>query len=204
MTRSPRIPGLDASAKIRLAFIVLSGLLAFQNDAVAEVLPWMLLVLVLDLTIVASDSLVARPAVLNSMILALLCCSAAAAGAGYALAGPGAALLILVPAYHAGSKYGRFGFLLACVVATGAYQRPHIPAALEGLDGEGLDGEGLDGSGLGIPCVDTLGYRNPRGLPDGAVLVVGSGQSACQIAEELVLSGRDVVIACGRAPWFPR
>ncbi|HET7819915.1 MAG TPA: histidine kinase dimerization/phosphoacceptor domain-containing protein [Ornithinibacter sp.] len=121
MTRSRRIPGLDASAKIRLAFVVLSGLLAFQNDAVAEVLPWMLLVLVLDLTIVAIDSLVARPAVLNSMILVLLCCSAAAAGAGYALAGPGAALLILVPAYHAGSKYGRFGFLLACVVATGAY-----------------------------------------------------------------------------------
>ena len=80
------------------------------------------------------------------------------------------------------------------VVATGAYQRPHIPVGLEGLDG----------SGLGIPCVDTLGYRNPRGLPDGAVLVVGSGQSACQIAEELVLSGRDVVMACGRAPWFPR
>jgi putative flavoprotein involved in K+ transport len=80
------------------------------------------------------------------------------------------------------------------VVATGAYQRPHVPAALDGLDG----------SGLGIPCVDTLGYRNPRSLPDGAVLVVGSGQSACQIAEELVLSGRDVVMGCGRAPWFPR
>jgi putative flavoprotein involved in K+ transport len=36
------------------------------------------------------------------------------------------------------------------------------------------------------------------------VLVVGSGQSACQIAEELALSGRDVVMACGRAPWFHR
>ena len=75
----------------------------------------------LDLVIVALDSLVLRRGVLNSMVLTLLCCSAAAAGAGYALAGPGAALLILVPAYHAGSKYGRFGFLLACVVASGAY-----------------------------------------------------------------------------------
>ena len=34
---------------------------------------------------------------------------------------PGAALLILIPAYHAGSKYGRFGFLLTCVVAGAAF-----------------------------------------------------------------------------------
>ena len=49
VTRTPRIPGLDASAQIRLAFVVLSGLLAVNSDAIAEVLPWMLLVLVLDL-----------------------------------------------------------------------------------------------------------------------------------------------------------
>ena len=36
------------------------------------------------------------------------------------------------------------------------------------------------------------------------MLGVGSGQSACQIAEELVLAGREVVMACGRAPWFYR
>jgi len=36
------------------------------------------------------------------------------------------------------------------------------------------------------------------------VLVVGSGQSGCQIAEELHEAGRDVVVACGRAPWLPR
>jgi putative flavoprotein involved in K+ transport len=34
--------------------------------------------------------------------------------------------------------------------------------------------------------------------------VVGSGQSGCQIAEELQLAGRDVVLACGRAPWAAR
>jgi putative flavoprotein involved in K+ transport len=55
-----------------------------------------------------------------------------------------------------------------------------------------------------VPCIDVLGYRNPGALPDGPVLVVGRGQSACQIAEELALSGRDVVMACGRAPWFLR
>jgi putative flavoprotein involved in K+ transport len=77
------------------------------------------------------------------------------------------------------------------VVATGAYQRAHRPAAVEALPS-------------GLACVDVSQYRNPAGLPDGTVLVVGSGQSACQIAEELALAGRDVVMACGRAPWFPR
>jgi putative flavoprotein involved in K+ transport len=36
------------------------------------------------------------------------------------------------------------------------------------------------------------------------VLVVGSGQTGCQIAEELHEAGRDVFLACGRAPWVPR
>ena len=35
-------------------------------------------------------------------------------------------------------------------------------------------------------------YRNPAALPDGAVLVVGGGQSGGQITEELVLAGRSV------------
>lgn len=104
-----------------------------------------------------------------------------------------------VPVHRLGTRSG--GFELSTddgtirsrvvVVATGAYQRPLRPAAVAGLSPD-------------VPCVDVLGYRNPDGLPDGAVLVVGSGQSACQIAEELVLSGRDVVMACGRAPWFLR
>jgi len=33
---------------------------------------------------------------------------------------------------------------------------------------------------------------------------VGSGQSGCQVAEELAEAGREVVLACGRAPWMPR
>ena len=48
--------------------------------------------------------------------------SAAAAGAGYALGRAGRRRsLILIPAYHAGSRYGRFGFLLTCVVASAAF-----------------------------------------------------------------------------------
>jgi putative flavoprotein involved in K+ transport len=36
------------------------------------------------------------------------------------------------------------------------------------------------------------------------VLVIGSGQTGCQIAEELNEAGRDVFLSCGRAPWLPR
>lgn len=43
-------------------------------------------------------------------------------------------------------------------------------------------------------------YRNPGALPDGAVLVVGSGQSGAQIAEDLHLAGRKVHLAVGNAP----
>ena len=79
----------------------------------------------------------------------------------------------------------------ALVVATGTYRRPHLPPAAAGLPG----------SLLQLTADD---YRSPDGLPDGAVLVVGSGQSGCQIAEELHGAGREVVLSCGRAPWLPR
>ena len=44
----------------------------------------------------------------------------------------------------------------------------------------------------------------PGDLPPGPVLVVGSGQSGCQIAEELREAGREVFLACGKAAWAPR
>ena len=47
-------------------------------------------------------------------------------------------------------------------------------------------------------------YRNERELPLGRVLIIGSGQSGCQIAEELHTAGREVVLSCGKAPWAPR
>jgi len=47
-------------------------------------------------------------------------------------------------------------------------------------------------------------YRNPQQLPSGAVLVVGSGQTGCQIAEELVRAGRRVFLAMSRSWWLPR
>ena len=77
------------------------------------------------------------------------------------------------------------------VLSTGAYQRAHRPAGAATLPGDLLQ-------------VDVEDYRNPGDLPAGPVLVVGSGQSGCQVAEELHQAGRDVFLACGRAGWSPR
>lgn len=79
----------------------------------------------------------------------------------------------------------------AVVVATGAYQRPYRPAAAATLPADLLQ-------------IDVEDFRSEPALPPGRVLIVGSGQSGCQIAEELHEAGREVVLACGRAPWAPR
>ena len=79
----------------------------------------------------------------------------------------------------------------AVVIASGAYQRPHRPEAAASLPPDLLQ-------------LDVDGYRSEDALPPGPVLVVGSGQSGCQIAEELHEAGREVVLACGKAPWWPR
>jgi putative flavoprotein involved in K+ transport len=79
----------------------------------------------------------------------------------------------------------------AVVLATGAYQRPYRPAAAATMPSE-------------LFQIDVDEYRNEGDLPGGGVLVVGSGQSGCQIAEELHEAGREVILACGRAPWAPR
>jgi putative flavoprotein involved in K+ transport len=47
-------------------------------------------------------------------------------------------------------------------------------------------------------------YRNPKDLPPGGVLVVGSGQSGAQIAEELNDAGRKVYLSTGKTKRFPR
>jgi putative flavoprotein involved in K+ transport len=77
------------------------------------------------------------------------------------------------------------------VLATGAYQRPHLPPGAETLPS-------------GLPALTVEGYTNPQALPAGKVLVVGSGQTGCQLAEELHEGGREVYLACGKAGWIPR
>jgi putative flavoprotein involved in K+ transport len=77
------------------------------------------------------------------------------------------------------------------VIATGLYQQPKIPAFSTHLPSE-------------IRQFHSSEYRNPQALPDGAVLVVGSAQSGCQIAEELYQSGRKVYLSVGSAGRLPR
>ena len=76
------------------------------------------------------------------------------------------------------------------VVTTGAFQqpRPDVP--------------GVDAAT--VEQLTTSEYRRPEQLPDGAVLVVGGGQSGCQITDELLRAGREVYLAIGRCGWFPR
>ena len=103
-------------------------------------------------------------------------------------------------------------------------QSSRWPSALvaSGQPGDGCDFEvqnvvvatGMDQStkitafGLGLPTdivqLHSGQYRDPASLPPGAVLVVGSGQSGCRIAEELYQSGRRVYLCVGGAGRAPR
>jgi putative flavoprotein involved in K+ transport len=77
------------------------------------------------------------------------------------------------------------------VVATGGYHIPAIPRVGERLPRH-------------VVQVHSSQYVNPDQLPPGPVLVVGTGQSGAQIAEDLHLAGRDVHLAVGHAPRFAR
>jgi putative flavoprotein involved in K+ transport len=76
------------------------------------------------------------------------------------------------------------------VVATGAFQRPAPrPAGANRLQR--------------IVQLHASQYRRPDQLPPGAVLIVGSGQSGCQIANELNAAGRTIYLSLGRCPSVP-
>lgn len=77
------------------------------------------------------------------------------------------------------------------VVAAGSYGRSKRPSCAPDLPDD-------------IPQLDPSEYRNSGALPPGAVLVVGSGQSGTQIAEELYQSGREVYLCVSSAGRVPR
>jgi len=76
------------------------------------------------------------------------------------------------------------------VIATGPYQRAVFPDLTFG----------------DCPLFQAHGsaYKTPDQLPPGAVLIVGSGASGAQIAEELVRTGRRVYLSVGRHKRMPR
>ena len=77
------------------------------------------------------------------------------------------------------------------VIATGPFQRSNIPEMAAQFPPS-------------IQQTNASSYRNPDALPPGAVLVVGSGASGCQIAEELNNSGRRVFLSVSRHRRVPR
>ncbi|WP_333474002.1 NAD(P)-binding domain-containing protein [Pseudarthrobacter sp. MM222] len=73
------------------------------------------------------------------------------------------------------------------VLANGAYQRPRMPASSANLPNH-------------IRQLHSHDYRNPAQLPDGAVLVLGTGQSGGQITEDLLDAGREVHLSVSACP----
>jgi putative flavoprotein involved in K+ transport len=77
------------------------------------------------------------------------------------------------------------------IIAVSGYHRPKIPAMSANLPPDILQ-------------LHSSGYKNPESFPAGSVLVVGTGQSGCQIAEDLHLAGTQVHLCVGGAPRSPR
>ena len=77
------------------------------------------------------------------------------------------------------------------VVATGFFQQPKFPVSPATISHS-------------IQQMHSSQYKNPKSISPGAVLVVGSGQSGSQIAEELNAAGRKVFLSIGNAGRVPR
>ena len=77
------------------------------------------------------------------------------------------------------------------IIAVSGYHTPKIPRLAERLPDS-------------IYQIHSSTYKNPESLPAGSVLVVGTGQSGCQIAEDLHLAGTQVHLCVGGAPRSPR
>jgi putative flavoprotein involved in K+ transport len=77
------------------------------------------------------------------------------------------------------------------VVATGSFHVPRLPAIASQLPTR-------------LTQLHSHTYRNEPSLPPGGVLIVGSGQSGCQIAEELEEAGRRIFVSVGSAGRAPR
>jgi putative flavoprotein involved in K+ transport len=77
------------------------------------------------------------------------------------------------------------------VVASGAHSRKIIPEHSGNVSPE-------------IAQLHVADYRNADCMPKGAVLVVGSGQSGIQVAEDLLDSGREVIVSTSMVARAPR
>jgi putative flavoprotein involved in K+ transport len=92
--------------------------------------------------------------------------------------------------FHAATSRGLLS-ARQVVVASGSYHTPRIPHVATRIADR-------------VRQLHSHDYRNEAELPDGAVLIVGSGQSGLQLAEELFEAGRRVYISVGSAGRVPR
>lgn len=76
------------------------------------------------------------------------------------------------------------------VAATGAFQQPVIPPVVPEWPS--------------LTQLHSNHYKNPKQLPEGAVLVIGAGSSGSQIADELNQQGRQVYLSVGPHDRPPR
>jgi putative flavoprotein involved in K+ transport len=79
----------------------------------------------------------------------------------------------------------------AVVIASGAFNRPAVPPLREAVPAS-------------VVQVTPFDYRDPAGLPDGGVLVVGASATGVQLAAELRQSGRPVIVSVGEHTRLPR
>jgi putative flavoprotein involved in K+ transport len=77
------------------------------------------------------------------------------------------------------------------LIASGAYTKLKVPDLSKNVCPD-------------IVQLHTSQFRNGAALPKGAVLVVGSAQSGCQIAEDLLDSGKQVYLSTSKVGRFPR
>ncbi len=92
--------------------------------------------------------------------------------------------------YHVKTDRGDW-IARSVVVATGACDKPCVPAMAADLPGD-------------IEQVVPERYCRPGDLPAGGVLVVGASATGIQLADEIHRSGRPVTIAAGRHVRVPR
>jgi putative flavoprotein involved in K+ transport len=88
--------------------------------------------------------------------------------------------------FHVTTSEGRF-LTDTVFLATSLYGDPYRPRCAERVPDS-------------IAQIHSAEYRNAAALPPGSVVVVGSGQSGAQIAEDLHLAGREVHLVTGNAP----
>jgi putative flavoprotein involved in K+ transport len=77
------------------------------------------------------------------------------------------------------------------VIASGGQQTPKFPATRFRLPDDILQ-------------LHTANFHNGAALPPGAIVVVGSAQSGCQIAEDLLSAGRTVYLCTSKVGRVPR